>query len=231
MLNNEGVSSLAVTDNKLNVVGNISTVDVKHLTRSSSLPLLRSSCIHFISVILSDRGVIDGQDSFPVFHINPLSTLAHTVAKLVATRSHRYVSRRGRTLHNTDSVIRMWVVDAPSPSTSAPPTPITQSAVLVPPPGINSLATSASVSGASPAAPLPVAPSVSAASLPGAGMSGRLSGVVSLTDILNLFARSSGLSPIDPGEMRRQRRRSSSSSLQRPSLDSVRSGSASDIRR
>jgi len=33
----------------------------------------------------------DGKDPFPVFHINSFSTLAHTVAKLVATRSHRYV--------------------------------------------------------------------------------------------------------------------------------------------
>jgi hypothetical protein len=34
-------------------------------------------------------------------------------------------------------------------------------------------------------------------------MSGRLSGVVSLTDILNLFARASGLQPSDPEEARR----------------------------
>ena len=31
----------------------------------------------------------DGKDSYPVFYINPYSTLAHTVAKLVATKSHR----------------------------------------------------------------------------------------------------------------------------------------------
>lgn len=107
-MNNEGVSSLAVVDNQWNVVGNISVVDVKVsaiiatsdykvlmngniqlLTKSTSLPLLHNTCIHFISVILSTRGITEGQDSFPVFHINPQSTLAHTVAKLVATRSHR----------------------------------------------------------------------------------------------------------------------------------------------
>ena len=88
-MNNEGISSLAVLDSQSNVVGNISTVDVKLLTKSSSLPLLRNSCIHFISVILSTRGMNEGKDSFPVFHVNPLSTLAHTVAKLVATKSHR----------------------------------------------------------------------------------------------------------------------------------------------
>lgn len=60
------------------------------LTRSSSLPLLQNTCTHFISVILSTRGLMEGKDSFPVFHVNPGSTLAHTVAKIVATRSHRY---------------------------------------------------------------------------------------------------------------------------------------------
>lgn len=43
-------------------------------------------------------------------------------------------------------------------------------------------------------------------------MMGRLSGVVSLTDILNLFARVEGLKPAEPTEARMNRRRSSSSS-------------------
>lgn len=64
-MNDEGLTSIAVVDNAFNVVGNISTVDVKLLTNSSSLPLLKSSCIHFISVILSERGIGDGKDSFP----------------------------------------------------------------------------------------------------------------------------------------------------------------------
>ena len=56
---------MAVVDNALNVVGNISTADVKLLTNTSSLPLLKATCIHFISVILSERGIGDGKDSFP----------------------------------------------------------------------------------------------------------------------------------------------------------------------
>lgn len=64
-MSNEGLTSVAVVDNALNVVGNISTADVKLLTKTSSLPLLQSSCIHFISVILSERGIGDGKDSFP----------------------------------------------------------------------------------------------------------------------------------------------------------------------
>src|SRR5690554_233299 len=103
---NEGLTSVAVVDNGSNVVGNISTVDVRLLTNAASAPLLQSSCMHFISVILGERGVEKGRDPFPVFYVSPTSSLAHTVAKLVATRSHR-----------------MWVVDPSSPSSPTPSTP------------------------------------------------------------------------------------------------------------
>ncbi|KLU84523.1 SDS23, partial [Magnaporthiopsis poae ATCC 64411] len=109
LMNNEGLTSVAVVDNGLNVVGNISTADVRHLTSAASMPLLESTCMHFISVILSERGVEKGRDSFPVFYVNPNSTLAHTVAKLTATQSHR-----------------MWIVEGPSPSPSVPGTPLLQ---------------------------------------------------------------------------------------------------------
>lgn len=206
IMNNEGVSSLAVIDNQNNVVGNISNTDVKLLTKSSSAPLLENTCIHFISVILSTRGMNDGKDSYPVFHVYPHSTLAHTVAKLVATKAHR-----------------MWVVENPTPcstpSSSAPttpgpgppphPTPISISHPSVPhPPHLSTSFSQPSP----PFQPLSITPSVSASALPGLHMSGRLSGVVSLTDILNLFARASGLHPTSPEEARRQRRGSSSSS-------------------
>ncbi|KAF2851205.1 hypothetical protein T440DRAFT_467937 [Plenodomus tracheiphilus IPT5] len=218
LMNNEGISSLPVLDAQNNVIGNISHVDVRLLTKSTSLPLLRSSCIHFISVILSERGVNDGQDSFPVFHVDSFSTLAHTVAKLVATRSHR-----------------MWVVDAPSPSSSGPSTPALTPSVVVPPSPISPIP--AIMSGPTPvnstapthlAGTNAVAPAISASAVTGAHLSGRLSGVISLTDILNLFAKASGLRPHDPDEARRARRRSSSSSM-RKSMDSSRSESVSGI--
>ncbi|KAJ5218976.1 Protein sds23 [Penicillium cinerascens] len=232
-MESEGITSLVVVDNHMNVIGNISTTDVKLLTRSSSLPLLQNTCTHFISVILSTRGLIEGQDSFPVFHVNPSSTLAHTVAKLVATRSHR-----------------LWVTDPLSPQSSGPPTP-SASTVHVPLATPNSGPTLPNTAVSPPPSPLPpatttvqlpdhamphlptlpqpftgngplshsggitppLAPSIPASSLPGARLSGRLVGVVSLTDILNLHARATGLSPADPAESRR-RRRSSSSSMQ-----------------
>ncbi|KAK5126223.1 hypothetical protein LTR85_010458 [Meristemomyces frigidus] len=219
LMHSEGITSLPVLDSHHNVVGNISHVDVRLLTDTSSIPLLSSSCIHFISVILSERGMWDGQDSYPVFHVTPFSTLAHTVAKLCATRSHR-----------------MWIVDAPSPSASVPPSPSIHSSAPPPfgmqhtttqlPAPVAHLATlakhgSADMTPVPPYASMSAGVSMSAAQLPGQGMSGRLSGVVSLTDVLNLFARASGLSPTDPEEMRRRRRRSSSSSS-RPNVESVR---------
>ena len=135
----------------------------------------------------------------------------------------------------------MWVVEMPSPASSGPPTPASTPAVLVPPSPITPLPTTTSTPGAlvtpSPPPLLPPytttvtpAPAISAVAIPGASMSGRLSGVVSLTDILNLFARASGLSPHDPAETRRARRRSSSSSVRR-SLDSARSESVEVQRR
>lgn len=217
LLLDEGISSLAVLDNGHNVVGNISTTDTKLLTKSSSLPLLRNTCIHFISVILTSRGMFEGKDSFPVFHIGWYNTLSHTVAKLVATKSHR-----------------MWITDQMSPMSSGPPTPAIQTATMVPLSAHNSsisagtgqhhmqLPSAASsdplqVADASPKTPMvhPAGPTISASSYPGARISGRLVGVVSLTDILILFAKAGGLETADPNEIRLRRRRSSSSSVRR----------------
>lgn len=98
----------------------------------------------------------------------------------------------------------MWIVESASPSSSAPPTP-THTISAPPPPGV------------------PISPSLQTAAMTMAPFpawnSGMLTGVVSLSDILNLFARSAGLAPVDPDEARRQRRRSSSSSM-RTSFDS-----------
>ncbi|RMZ84281.1 hypothetical protein DV738_g788, partial [Chaetothyriales sp. CBS 135597] len=215
LLHHEGVSSLPVLDNASNVLGNISVADVKLLTKSSSLPLLRNTCAHFISVILSARGLDEGKDSVPVFHVTPMNTLAHTVAKLVATKSHR-----------------VWVTESMTPSSSGPPTPSLPSATLSLPSAHNSsispgpshhyiapppifVADSGGVADSllkSPFSPT-AGPLISASSFPGQRLSGKLVGVVSLTDILILFARAGGLHAADPNEVRMSRRRSSSSSM------------------
>ncbi|KAK3718650.1 cell separation during budding [Vermiconidia calcicola] len=211
LMHDEGITSLPVLDSHNNVVGNISHVDTRLLTDTSAIPLLSSTCIHFISVILSERGVQDGKDSYPVFHVTPHSTLAHTVAKLVATRSHR-----------------MWITEAPSSpsSTSVPPSPGPGHHAQNPfsMQNTNSHISTPSRPGTGSDVQTPTTPftnigsAVSASQVPGANISGRLSGVVSLTDILNILARASGLSPGDPEASRRRRRRSSSSST-RPAQD------------
>lgn len=133
----------------------------------------------------------------------------------------------------------MWIVDSPSPSSSDPSTPLLAPSHGIPPPGALSSSNSPNANThAFPQLPAsqiaaPPATTVSAAALPGANLSGHLSGVVSLTDILNLFARASGLNPHDPSESRAQRRRgSSSSSLRsgmRGSVDSLRSDSVGPV--
>ncbi|OIW26384.1 hypothetical protein CONLIGDRAFT_634664 [Coniochaeta ligniaria NRRL 30616] len=232
LMSSEGLSSVAVVDNGLNVVGNISTADVRLLTNAASLPLLKDTALHFVSVILSERGVERGRDSFPVFYVTPVSTLAHTVAKLVATQSHR-----------------MWIVESASPSPSAPATPLLTPSLPNTNTSVGSIPATAISTGqgtgvspgstptvfvptagglSAPQSPLPGQSfsSPPAAAMPGAHVSGRLTGVVSLTDILNLFAKSSGLHPADPDAQRARRRRSSSSSV-RPSLDGARQSSDS----
>src|SRR5271169_38097 len=83
------ISSIAVLDPNKCLVGNISLTDVQYVARTSSAHLLRATCAHFLSVIKFEQGVRDGQDQVPVFAVYPSTTLASTVAKLVATRAHR----------------------------------------------------------------------------------------------------------------------------------------------
>lgn len=103
---------------------------------------------------------------------------------------------------------------SPPPSPLSPPTTSTQPSnhaaphhPTPPQPFANNGPFSHQTTGVTPT----LVPSIPASSLPGARLSGRLVGVVSLTDILNLHARASGLSPADPAESRRRRRSSSSS--------------------
>jgi len=106
LLDTRGVSSLAVIDGvEGNLMGNISIVDVKYVTRARSL--LQTTCGHFLGIIKYEQGVESGKDSYPVFSVYPSSTLAHTVAKLIATRAHR-----------------MWIVSQGSPAHSVSSTPV-----------------------------------------------------------------------------------------------------------
>lgn len=168
-MNAQNVSSLAVVDGSNNLLGNISVVDVRLVSKSSQSHLLKATCSHFLSVILNARGLEDGKDSFPVFHVTPQTSYGRTIAKMVATNAHR-----------------LWVVqpDVPSPQPSTPSGQTQTSG------GFQTHA-----------------PSNHSAH------NGKLIGVVSLTDILNVLGRHAGNSDLDPHFARRNRRRSSSSSV------------------
>ncbi|OBA27761.1 hypothetical protein HANVADRAFT_22957 [Hanseniaspora valbyensis NRRL Y-1626] len=99
------ISSIAIIDSNQILLGNISVTDIKYLTHISQYPLLFNTCKHFISYILNKRGLDDGKDSFPIFHVYMNSSLNRCMAKLVATKAHR-----------------LWIVDD---TISQPSTPTT----------------------------------------------------------------------------------------------------------
>lgn len=142
MMHDETVSSVAVVDREKNLLGNISVTDVSLLTRGAQTPLLSQSCKHFLTVILENRGLVDGKDVVPVFYVDRQTRLGLIIAKMVATKAHR-----------------LWIVEQRDSDVIS---------------------------------------------------SGRLVGVVSLTDILNFLARQGG-TLLDPESARRHRRSSSSS--------------------
>ncbi|KAG0653486.1 cell separation during budding [Monosporozyma unispora] len=168
-MHSEKISSIAVIDSNNILIGNISVTDVKHLTRTSQYPLLQNTCRHFISIILNNRGLENGgKDSFPIFHVYPSSSLARTIAKLVATKSHR-----------------LWIVQ---PSSSTDPDPDQQI----------SSSDESDFNLNKPFSPHLVEKDKK---------TGKLIGVISLTDILSILARNQTQhKQVDPQHARRNRK-------------------------
>lgn len=101
----ERISSLAVIDRKGNLLANISIVDVKNITSSKDSHLLFKSVLNFISFNLSMKGIEEGKDQFPIFHVNKYTGLGRIIAKLVATESHRlWIVESGNMNSSTSSV-------------------------------------------------------------------------------------------------------------------------------
>lgn len=174
------ISSIAVVDQQGNLIGNISVTDVKHVTRTSQYPLLHKTCRHFISIILNIRGLEMGKDSFPIFHVYPTSSLARTLAKLVATKSHR-----------------LWIVQPPESGASSSSLDTQASSI----PSSHSPMISAMED-----PPSPHSASVPSNLFEKEYRTGKLIGVVSLTDILSLLARcQTEHKQVDPLSARRQR--------------------------
>ncbi|CAL9738374.1 protein Sds23p [Monosporozyma servazzii] len=168
-MHSERISSVAVIDSNNILIGNISVTDVKHLTRTSQYPLLQNTCRHFISIILNNRGLENGgKDCFPIFHVYPSSSLARTIAKLVATKSHR-----------------LWIVQ---PSSSTDPDPDQQM----------SSSDESDFNLNKPFSPHLVEKDKK---------TGKLIGVISLTDILSILARNQTQhKEVDPQYARRNRK-------------------------
>ncbi|CEI94059.1 hypothetical protein RMCBS344292_08282 [Rhizopus microsporus] len=89
LMSKYGVSSVAVIGHMGMVLGNISMTDVKFVMRSYKHQLLWKTCFQFVSLVRTQQGVEDGQDRIPVFDVRLDTTLGFTVAKLLATKSHR----------------------------------------------------------------------------------------------------------------------------------------------
>lgn len=146
IMHEKAVSSVAVVDREQNLLGNISVVDVSLLTRAWQAGHLRTTCRHFLTVVLDSRGIHDGgNEPVPVFFVHRSTSVSKVIAKLVATEAHR-----------------LWITEQVASDGSELVT------------------------------------------------SGRLVGVVALTDIMNFVARQSGRT-LDPEAARRHRRSSSSS--------------------
>lgn len=154
---NDRVLSLAVIDRTRLLIGNILITDVQNVLLLKNSHLLFKLVLNFISYNLSQKGIEQGQDQYPIFHVNNQLLLGRVVAKLVATQSHR-----------------LWIVDTPRSTPGTPQDQVVEN-------------------------------------------QGKLIGVVTLTDILGLFAETKG-KKTDPTMARNQRRRSSTSTT-RSSID------------
>jgi CBS domain-containing protein len=89
MMNENALSSVAITDSEGMLIGNISMTDVKYIIRSYSHSLMWKTCQKFVNHVRSMQGLEDGQDKYPVFDVRTASTLGYTIAKLSATKAHR----------------------------------------------------------------------------------------------------------------------------------------------
>lgn len=189
----ERISSIAVVDNQYNLLGNISVTDVKHVTRTSQYPLLHKPCRHFISVILNSRGLETGKDSFPVFHVYPTSSLGRTLAKLVATRSHRlWIVQPPECILASQASGTSSISQSNSNNTTIPTSTDPQSQSQLSPTTSNN----STINNPSPSSNL----------FEHEYRSGKLIGVISLTDIINLFVRvTTDYREVDPQTARRQR--------------------------
>ena len=205
------ISSLAVVDRTKALIGNISVVDVQLVSSTKNSHLLYKSVLHFITYNLSLKGMEEGRDPFPIFHVTEQSSLGRVIAKLVATKCHRLWIVESRNISHHNSISNVG-----SPSGS-----ISNGSELTP-----NHTGNLQLNQNSPTATIESITSQWTQSVPtttpteNLGVPSRLIGVVTLTDILGLFALYKSNKRIDPLSARNIRRRSSTSTT-RSSQDSA----------
>ncbi|KAJ3032837.1 cell separation during budding [Rhizophlyctis rosea] len=97
LMSENDVSSVGILGPDGSIVANLSMSDIKWAMKSSRFGLLWETCIHFISFIDQEQGMLAGKDKQPVFDVLDNSTLGYAVGKMVATKAHRvWVVERAR---------------------------------------------------------------------------------------------------------------------------------------
>ncbi|KAF8306031.1 hypothetical protein DL93DRAFT_2172286 [Clavulina sp. PMI_390] len=210
LMHEHGVSSIAVIDAEGLLLSAVSVTDIGRLVATStdrsvlSLPLSQ-----FISLIKRPQGEQDGEDRYPIFSITRQATLGRAIQLILATNAHRLFINSGMSTPNA-------VPSSPSPSSSTLPTasPLPSSSLLSRSPsiGASSAGTSArritsSDFGGLPPSAMGSPQSTLSSNIPGSNSA--LHGVVSVVDVLTVFARLAGVENVDPNTVRKHRRGSS----------------------
>ncbi|KAI9311256.1 hypothetical protein BX666DRAFT_1868425 [Dichotomocladium elegans] len=89
LMSQYGVSSVVIVGASGVALGNISMTDIKHVMKGYKHNLLWATCFQFVSAVRTEQGIEDGQDRLPIFDVRLDTNLGFTIAKLLATRSHR----------------------------------------------------------------------------------------------------------------------------------------------
>lgn len=90
LMSDEGVSSVAVTEEDDRLLSAISVTDIaKIVVPSENSQILSMPVQQFVAKIKEPYGATDGEDKYPVYSVIPSNTLAYTIEKLLATNAHR----------------------------------------------------------------------------------------------------------------------------------------------
>ncbi|PVU90986.1 hypothetical protein BB560_006159 [Smittium megazygosporum] len=84
-----GFSSLLVLGSQNDVVGSISTSDIKYLIMPEFRYLINQPCLVLLQKIRQYEGIIKGKDTVPLFTVHSTASLKSVMVKLAVTGSHR----------------------------------------------------------------------------------------------------------------------------------------------